>query len=251
MGTPVWSPGRLVGSPSERIWWWPRGWQAPPACVGHQGRAPRPRSSLKRPRVLQALLLQVRKPFTPKTASRLRDAPSRASLLLRVERGEAAPFVRRVAANSYRSRLPRREVFINFLFSTWERYKGVLFFLFYFLGTIVIVTSLKKGYILILGGTYTVRKDLQAEKSWEARDNRGEKKDCGGNSHYRSLIFFSITMNFLIRKTSLCIKNRRVKSILQNRIQNWKNWKRYNNYCNSFIYLLIFFLISIKILISF
>lgn len=151
LGIPAWNLGRLAGSPSERTWWWPRGWRVPPACVGCQGRAWRPRSSLKRPRVLQALLLQVRKPFTPKTASRLRDAPSRASLLLSSSTGERHPSLEGfrqtpVARDCREGRFP-------FFLLERNRYKRILFpiilFFFTFEGTIVTVTSLKKGYILL------------------------------------------------------------------------------------------------------
>jgi len=151
LGTPAWSPGKLVGSPFGKTWWWPRGWQAPPACVGRQGRARRPRSSLKRPRVLQALLLQVRKHFTPKTASRLRDAPSCASLLLSASTGEWHPLLKGfqqtpVARDCREGRFPsmffsfllkrelQRDSFFTLLFSTFEE--------------IASVASLKKGYTL-------------------------------------------------------------------------------------------------------
>lgn len=128
-GTPAWSHGKSAGSLSARTWWWPREWRAPPACVGRQGLR-RPRSSLKRPRVLQVLLLQVRKPFTPKTAPRLRDAPSRALPLVKARR-EKAPFGTKGFSNPPVARDERGRFHLFLLFYLREKDTGRVFSYFF------------------------------------------------------------------------------------------------------------------------
>jgi len=192
LGTPAWSPDRSAGSPFGKIWWWPREWQAPPACVVRQGWARRPRSSLKRPRVLQALLLQVRKPFTPKTAPRHRDAPSRPSLVVELS---GASLRLEALANPQMSVTIEGEVSIYLFRSTWEKkMRGILLLIFHcFWGNHRgDLSTPKEG-----AGVLYSRGDLHSaqtcrRRSRERRETTGVKRDRESDLHYKSLLVFSL-----------------------------------------------------------
>lgn len=95
-----------------------------------------------------------------------------------------------------------REVSINFFpFYLRVGYKGTFFALLFstFKGSSWPWHPWRRDIYSTLGGSYTVRRDLQTEKSWEARDNRGEERSWS-NSHYtRSLVFFNKRVKYFVK----------------------------------------------------